>query len=138
MNNVYQLQFTASDRLAENMANIPAIIRHHLLTNESVLKPKQKEAVSAAISKIDGNGHQAVAMVMPTATGKMVIVARMLAAICNNTTTKRRSLKILFVCDGIEGIKQARKKMSHFAGIEAGAYYGRAKDCTKQVTVTTY
>lgn len=120
------------------MVDIPNSINQHLLTNETVLRQKQKEAVANAMGKIVSQGKRAVAMIMPTATGKMVIIARMLAGIFADNTWKQDKKNVLFVCDGVEGIKQARDKIRRFAQIEAGAYYQYMKDWKQQVTVTTF
>ena len=72
---------TYTDRLCINLKEIPALIQEHLLSEESILLPKQREAVQRTFDKISQENARAVAVIMPTGTGKMVIVARLIAAV---------------------------------------------------------
>jgi type I site-specific restriction endonuclease len=105
------------ERLIQNMTDLSDTIQQHLLNKESILRPKQREAISETIRKIQEEKSRAVAMIMPTATGKMVIVSRMLAGLTADKRQGAAAKKVIFVCDGIEGVKQARDKMLHYAGI---------------------
>lgn len=128
---------THSPRLLENLSDIPFAINEHLLSGESILRPKQKEAVGV-VSERFFSGVRALAMIMPTGTGKTVIIAQMLKGLKQDEQIAHRPKRVLIVTDSKEGIKQTKDKLDKYADIVAGAYYSDEKDLEKNTTVTTY
>lgn len=128
-----------SARLLENLRDIPFTINEHLLSGDSILKPKQKEAAQAAADKMFNEFKRALALIMPTGTGKTVILAQMLTGLKEDEKTGHKPKKIVIVTDSRDGVTNTREKLKEYAGINAGVYYDREKDIDgKQVIITTY
>ena len=125
-------------RLLQNLEDIPHTILEHLL-DDSILKEKQQEAAEHAAFKMLDEFKRAIALIMPTGTGKTVILARMLAGLKEDEKKGQKPKKILIVTDSEEGVKNTRSELKEFADIDAGVYYSDEKDIEdKQVIVTTY
>ncbi|MBN8854696.1 MAG: hypothetical protein BGO55_20685 [Sphingobacteriales bacterium 50-39] len=127
----------STSQLIENLQDIPLAIQEGQ-SKDFILKPKQKEALGKTAQKILRDGCRAAAIVLPTATGKMVTVARMIAAVENYAISKKRKKNVLFLCEGITGILQARDKLNKFAGIEPSLYYGSDKSTQHHIVLTTF
>ncbi|MBN8854697.1 MAG: hypothetical protein BGO55_20680 [Sphingobacteriales bacterium 50-39] len=126
-----------SPKLKSNIQEIPnSILRN--IAKDDILWPEQVIAIKALMTAFLRRKVHRLALIMPTGTGKMVMISRMIAALLKRKNHEQKFLRVLFVTDGIEGLLQAKDKMRRFAGIDLGLYYGDRKDVTYEVIATTY
>jgi superfamily II DNA or RNA helicase/predicted DNA-binding protein YlxM (UPF0122 family) len=127
-----------SSRLLANLQEMPYAVFEHLLSSNSVLRPKQREASEVTAQMILEEQLRAIALIMPTSTGKTVILAQLIAALHQDEKIGHSPKKVIIVTDTKEGILQTEEKLRLYAGIECGLYYGDRKNLAPSVVATTY